>query len=66
MKEIRQESGQFPLPLKKPTGGEGYDIYPSFNVGEGNIFAGFASLVHSIISHRTAIIDGYTGIYWTC
>ncbi len=64
MKEIRQESGQFPLPLKKPTGGEGYDIYPSFNVGEGNIFAGFASLVHSIISHRTAIIDGYTGIYW--
>ena len=64
MKKIRQESGQLPLPPKKPPGGEGYDIYPSFNVGEGKIFAGFASLVHSFISHRTVIIDGYTGVYW--
>ncbi|MDZ7633619.1 MAG: class I mannose-6-phosphate isomerase [Bacteroidales bacterium] len=64
MKEMRQVSGQFPLPLKKPPGGEGYDIYPSFNVGEGKIFAGFASLLDSIVKHRTVIIDGYTGIRW--
>ena len=64
MQEIRQVSGQFPLPLRKPSGGEGYDIYPSFDAGDGKIFSGFASLVPYILSHRTIIIDGYAGICW--
>jgi len=64
MQEIRQVSGQYPLPLRKPSGGEGYDIYPSFDAGDGKIFSGFASLVPYILSHRTIIIDGYAGICW--
>jgi len=56
--------GQYPLPLRKPPEGDGYDIYPAFNLGEGKIHAGFASLVPLIIEKGTVIIDGYTGIFW--
>jgi mannose-6-phosphate isomerase class I len=57
-------SGQYPLPLNKPSAGDGYDIYPSFNVGEGKIHSGFASLVPMVIESGTIIIDGYAGIFW--
>ncbi|MFZ2285682.1 MAG: class I mannose-6-phosphate isomerase [Bacteroidales bacterium] len=59
----RQAPGQFPLPLRKPPGGERYDIYPSFNAGEGHIHAGFTSLFPLILRHRTVIVDGYNGIF---
>jgi mannose-6-phosphate isomerase class I len=64
MAEKIKYSGQYPLPLRKPPAGEGYDIYPSFNAGEGLIHAGFASLVGRITESGTVIIDGYTGIRW--
>lgn len=64
MAEKRKYSGQYPLPLKKPAAGEGYDIYPAYDVGEGKIHDGFASLVPLIIESGTVIIDGYAGIFW--
>ncbi len=57
-------SGQYPLPMKKLSVGDGYDIYPSFNVGESKINAGFDSLVPAIIEAGTVIFDGYAGIFW--
>jgi len=57
-------SGQYPLPLMKPSAGDRYDIYPSFNIGDGKIHAGFASLVPLITETGTIIIDGYAGILW--
>ncbi len=64
MAEKRKYSGQYPLPLKKPPAGDGYDIYPAFNVGEGKIHNGFASLIPLIIETGTVIIDGYAGVFW--
>lgn len=57
-------SGQYPLPLRKPPAGDGYDIYPAFNAGEGKIHTGFDFLVPLIIEKGTVIIDGYEGILW--
>jgi len=64
MAEKLKYSGQYPLPVRKPPAGGGYDIYPSFNIGDGKIHAGFASLVPLIIETGTVIIDGYAGILW--
>jgi len=64
MAEKLKYSGQYPLPVRKPPAGDGYDIYPSFNIGDGKIHAGFASLVPLIIETGTVIIDGYAGILW--
>jgi mannose-6-phosphate isomerase class I len=63
MKESRRETGQFPLPLKKPRNKNGYDIYPAFTLPEGEIFAGFESLAQIIINSGTIVADGYYGVY---
>jgi len=60
----RQVNRQTPLPLRKPARSEGYDIYPSFNVGEGLINYGYASLASLLLKDKTIIIDGYAGVHW--
>jgi mannose-6-phosphate isomerase class I len=50
------------LPLKKPLSQKGkYDIYPTFDIGDGKIFAGFDSLAERLAGQRFVIVDGYNG-----
>jgi mannose-6-phosphate isomerase class I len=60
----RQVNRQTPLPLRKPGRSEGYDIYPSFIIGEDLIKHGYESLADLILKNETVIIDGYAGVYW--
>jgi mannose-6-phosphate isomerase class I len=56
---------QFLMPFQKQESGEaGYDIYPSFQLGAGSVFAGFQSLAQRIASHKTIQIDGYVGVFF--
>ena len=41
-----------------------YDIYPSFKLGDDQIFEGFESLAAIVASHKTVIIDGYVGVFY--
>ena len=63
--EIRK-TGQFLLPLKKKqiTEKGEYDIYPTFNVGEGKIGAGFDALAKEIVDFKNVRIDGYAGVFY--
>jgi mannose-6-phosphate isomerase class I len=56
---------QFPLPVRKALKeATRYDIYPSFNIDDDQIFEGYDTLSEIIINHKTVIIDGYNGVYY--
>jgi len=55
---------QSPLPRRKPPKGDGYDIYPSFRLGDGLIHAGYHTLAEMILCNNSVIFDGYTGVFW--
>jgi mannose-6-phosphate isomerase class I len=60
-----RNSRQFILPEKKPSSAEaGYDIYPSFPLGENKIRRGFDSLAERLADNRIIIIDGYVGVFF--
>ncbi len=60
-----RETGQIILPLEKPDIQDGgYDIYPSHNLSDNRIFAGFDSLADRIKYSRTVIIDGFAGVFY--
>jgi len=60
-----RKSDQYLLPEMKPQTNPGnYDIYPSFNIGENQIFTGFESLAELFINHKQIIIDGYVGVFY--
>jgi mannose-6-phosphate isomerase class I len=63
-KELRR-SGQFLLPASKPLCVEGrYDIYPSLQINDNQIFTGFESLAGKIKNYSTVTIDGYNGVFF--
>lgn len=41
-----------------------YNIYPFHQLGDGKIFSGYAALSEWIITQKTVLIDGYSGILW--
>lgn len=41
-----------------------YNIYPFYNIGNGNIFSGYDSLAAWIATQRFVMIDGYGGNDW--
>lgn len=41
-----------------------YNIYPYYNIGNGNIFSGYDSLAAWIATQRFVMIDGYGGNDW--
>jgi len=43
---------------------ESYNIYPSFEIKEGNIQEGFHSLAKKIATEQRICIDGYIGVNW--
>lgn len=65
MKKQERGKWQMPMPLRKPSQADGYDIWPAFRLGEGLIHAGYRSLAERILSHSTVIFDGYTGVFWS-
>jgi mannose-6-phosphate isomerase class I len=64
MKKYERGKWQLPMPLRKPSPAEGYDIYPAFRLGDGLIHTGYRSLAERILSHSTVIFDGYIGVFW--
>jgi mannose-6-phosphate isomerase class I len=44
--------------------GEVYNIYPVTKLDDGKIFNGYASLAKWIITQKTVVIDGYSGVLW--
>lgn len=43
---------------------EGYNIYPSFSLGDNKIFRGYASLTEWMIGQKTVLIEGYAGVFY--
>lgn len=59
----KRRTTQYLLPTSKSTAEtEGYDIYPSFKIEDDKIFTSFKSLATKLSTHKTIIIDGYTGV----
>lgn len=53
------------LPLEKPDSTpEGYDIYPTFELGENKINTGFETLADWISQKEKVVIDGFGGVLW--
>jgi mannose-6-phosphate isomerase class I len=61
----RQAKGHASLPLRKPGRSEGYDVYPSFRIGESLIYSGYESLADLLLKNKIVIFDGYAGVNWT-
>jgi len=59
--EIRNTQ-QYELPVKKENRSNGYDIYPTHNIGAGLIFEGYESLVRELANSSHVKIDGYVGV----
>lgn len=60
-REIR-ETSQIELPVKDKDEREGYNIYPSFNIGDSTINCGYDSLAKSLVGIPVLKIDGYVGV----
>jgi mannose-6-phosphate isomerase class I len=60
-----RKSDQFLMPAQKTTTANGhYDIYPSHQLDEQTIFAGFESLANELKHYKTIVIDGYCGVFF--
>jgi mannose-6-phosphate isomerase class I len=60
-----RSGSQFLMPSEKPVSTEdGYDIYPSFNIGNDKIFNGLSSLAAVIAKEKIVLIDGYAGVFF--
>ena len=60
-----RKTDQYLLPeLKSGHIDEKYDIYPSFKLGDNQIYSGFGSLAEAISEHRVVILDGYVGVFY--
>jgi len=60
-----RKTQQFIAPVKKGVDEEfGYDVYPSFSLGNGKIKSGAVALAVRIAKYKTITIDGYTGVFW--
>lgn len=60
-----RKSSQKLLPLLKDSHESGkYDIYPSFNIPDNQIFFGYDSLAREISRYRSVLIDGYSGVFF--
>jgi len=65
LKTSIRKSTQHLLPDKRPLIEEGkYDIYPAHKLDNYQISQGFESLAEALKSHKTIIIDGYTGVFF--
>ena len=61
-----RSSDQYVMPINSLGIGQSqsYNIYPSFDISNGNIEIGFASLATEIAQYKKVCIDGYIGVNW--
>ncbi len=53
-----------PVYYEKEQQHKSYNIYPSFEINEGNIEEGFHSLAKEIATEKRICIDGFIGVNW--
>ncbi len=41
-----------------------YEINPVYPAANGNVYAGYETLVSTLLNYKTCIIDGYSGVDW--
>lgn len=64
-KSYRKTSQQFlPVVRKEAPADKEYNIYPTFQLDEGLITAGYDELATWITQHEKVVIDGYGGVLW--
>lgn len=61
-----RKTSQFLLPLQKGTDSPQncYDIYPTLNLGSGNLFTDYSTLAAELSDAACIIIDGFTGVFF--
>ncbi|QCR24974.1 hypothetical protein C1N53_08540 [Pontibacter sp. SGAir0037] len=59
-----RKTTQYVLPVEKAEAVEGYDVFPSFRIGEGKIGAGFDSFAGWLKNYNQVVLDGDPGVYW--
>ncbi len=65
MKKEFRKSDQYLLPGINPQkASDGYDIYPSFKLGDNLIHSGFEELGREIRKHKIIIVEGYIGVFF--
>ncbi|MRR22846.1 hypothetical protein EG830_07685, partial [bacterium] len=64
MKKYERGKWQQPVPLRKPSPADGYDIWPAFRLDEGLIHAGYRSLAERMLTQAAVTFDGYAGVSW--
>lgn len=65
MELIKRSTTQFLMPYQKDGQvAEGYDIYPSLKLDEGQISIDLKTLARKIALQKVVIIDGYVGVFF--
>lgn len=65
MRKLFRNTKQYVMSAVKPFSEAGrYDIFPTFNVGNGKISRGVDSLSGKIACEKIVIIDGYVGVFF--
>lgn len=53
-----------PQQLSSERPGDGYNLYPTFTIGDNKIFTGYATLAEWLITRKHVLIDGIVGNDW--
>lgn len=62
---MKRSTTQFLMPYQKSGAQpDSYDIYPSFQLDERQIFIDFEQLAQKIFSQPVVVVDGYIGVYF--
>ncbi len=60
-----RKTTQYLMPARRQETAPGqYNIYPSFNLGPGQIGGGFVALAQQLAGASQVVLDGYPGVLW--
>ncbi len=60
-----RKTTQYLMPARRQETAPGqYNIYPSFNLGAGQIGGGFVALAQQLAGVSQVVLDGYPGVLW--
>lgn len=62
---VFRKSTQYTLPVEKEEEVEGYDVFPTFKIGEGKVAEGFLSLANWLQKYDQVILEGDPGVCWS-
>lgn len=62
----KRKTEQYVMPMRADESkkGEGYTVYPSFEIATGTVSMGVENLVDELPKEGCILIDGYMGAYW--